>query len=168
MRINFLSRFFSGPTVKNARNTMTSVSQKVSEIKSRINLEKKAEELLQSRLTDWHALMRDVRSGDFIELNTGKKFTGKFVVKADELEQLHKVKDGKLAIFLVREKNGTKQFAAMSSGKTKSFTLDDEPSPKWGNLSREMSMADEQMKDKFVISELMKSGKDSIVIQGNY
>ena len=166
MRINFLSRLFSRPTANS--NTMTSVSQKVSEIKSRIKLEQRAEDLLQSRLTDWRGLMRNVQNGDILEISTVKKFTGKFRIATDEFEEIHKIKDGKNSFYLIREKDGTKHFATTSSGKTKDFTFDDEPSPKWEKLALAMDDAINQMREKFVIHELMKSGKNSIVIQGNY
>ncbi len=42
MRMNFVSKLFGLSSAKSVGNTMTSVSQKVSEIKSRRNLEKKS------------------------------------------------------------------------------------------------------------------------------
>ncbi len=131
-------------------------------------MKKKAEDLLQSRLTDWHGLMRNVQNGDILEISTGKKFTGKFCIATDEMEEIHKIKDGKNSFYLVREKDGTKQFATTRSGKTKDFTFDKEPSLKWEKLAFAMYDAINQMREKFVIKELIKSGKDSIVIQGNY
>ena len=73
MRINFISRFFKPKMAQKTVETLQSIS-----------LAQKAEQRLQSRLTDWHTLMKDVRTGDILDINTGKKFTGKYTIKTDD------------------------------------------------------------------------------------
>ena len=138
-------------------------------------LAKRAEKNLQSRLVDWHTIMRDVKTGDFLEISTGKKFTGKFTVKAEDaaVEQIYKIKDGKASILLIRDNNANKCSAIRFSKndlKSKPFQNEEalENTVDWKRLARAQWDADEQMRHQFVINELMKSGKDSIVIQGNY
>ena len=61
----------------------------------------KAENRLQSRLTDWQNLMKEIETGDYFVCSTGEKFTGKFAFKTKELEQLYHVRNGRISIILI-------------------------------------------------------------------
>ena len=160
MRINFFNRLF-----RTSSSKITEQAVAASE-----NLRAKAEQRLQSRLTEWQRIMKDVRTGDYLELSTGKKFTGKFAIKAGELEQLHDVKNGKIITILIRDKNGKNHYAikTLPRKKMKTYGTKEQPEQEWGKLAIAQRDAEEQMRHRFVINELMKSGKDSIWIQGNF
>ena len=72
---------------------------------------RRAEDNLQRKLVSYKDLMINFHTGDILDLRTGDKCSGKFVVPADKFEHIHDVRDGMIVGNMVRLKTGQKQWA---------------------------------------------------------
>ena len=70
----------------------------------------KAENRLQKRLMNTDKLMYNTVAETVLDAETGKLFSGKFLIPSDKFERIVHVKDGKEVASLVREKNGANYF----------------------------------------------------------
>ena len=105
---------------------------------------------LQERLVSYRTLMTDLYTGDILD-QSGKKFTGKFVVPADKFEHIHHIKNGEEVGGMVRLKSGQKQWA-WHGNRDKFYKLD---MPDYEIKSETMKMikadnaAEEQMRKNY-------------------
>jgi len=165
MRINYIDRNVSSNGLFSKIGQMISKSQRAA-------LAKKAEDRLQSRLLSYeNNIMRDFGTDLYLDMKTGNKFTGKFVVKGEELEHLYHVKDGKLKGELVRLQNGENSWAIIygksKHGYDKAFPTkfnEHEDIAQCVAMCDADKLAEERIADNFVLKQLMSLGKDSIYL----
>lgn len=116
-------------------------------------LSQKAEERLQSRLTNLKTLMRNAITGDILEISTGKKFTGKFSIKSGKVEQIFDIREGRNVFTLIRDNNLKKVLIQSNrpgkSAHTKTFPIKSEISQDMDSLKKAYSDAFEQMNQTY-------------------
>lgn len=128
------------------------------------------EERLKKRLVNYETLMIDFYTGDIKDMNTGKLFTGKYVVPAQKLEHIYHVKNGKTVGSLVRMVTGQKQWAQRGEyDKEYNFTLNnilsnEEAKNETIKMIEADDFAEERMRHNFVIKMAMESPDGTVYL----
>ena len=108
----------------------------------------KAENRLQKRLINTDKLMYNINAETVLDAETGKLFSGKFLIPSDKFERIVHVKNGKEVASLVREKNGTNYF--LEKGQSGKFFKTKRSSEELNSQIQKQLAADQNIYNKMI------------------
>ena len=132
-------------------------------------LAQKAEKRLQKRLVNPDSLMLDL-DGIYRRFFTGKKFTGKYRIATDDLEQFFHIKNGELHFTLVKGLDGSKKVGGFGIGRMKLWVGNPSAEEKTmiAKLYDVKDVTDAGMMQNFGIKQCMKNGTSTFIGSRGY
>ncbi len=127
-------------------------------------LAQKAEKRLQRRLVNPDSLMLDL-DGIYRRFSTGKKFTGKYRIATENLEQFFHIKNGELYFTLVKGLDGSRKVGGFGIGKMRLWVGNPSAEEKAmiARLSDVKDMTDAGMMQNFGTMQCIENGTSTFI-----